>query len=733
MKWTIKRNPSNQKWYFSVSEIGNKADCVFPGYGEIKTCAQQEGIPLEDLIGEQQFQYYFDKIIYNKTLPLPLEIELEPSFDARLIIEQDKTKATLYIRKAKDDPQNIDRKLITTLLHNSGIANIDTKALDEKINAFIAAKTREREIVIAEGILPERGADRTLISHITTLSEEEAHSLRKKMLHAVETAREQPKVIYDKDFPLSEAESLAIVAKGSLLFEFSKSELGASGQDVYGNPIQGLPGNDPFVHDLRNIEQNNDELRAGCSGILLSVQTADGLKLRIIPYKEATVEVIVSDDKMSISLIMESGRGAGARLSRSQLKKTLDAVHLPEARYTDQVLREAIYKARTSSAPVEFTVCRGKPPVAPHSYRFDWKVDFAHSNAVSVQRGEPILEAVLIEEGEKGQDVFGTTIEISTAVPVTLPKTDDTIRVVKQEKNISLIAAVHGELIRTDEKLTIISSKEIDTDLDEQIEHIDFAGDISINGDVRSGCSVRAGGSLFVNGHAHDSLLYTKDSLTIHGGIRGENHGTLWAKNIMSLDFAESARLLAGGNISIDQYSFRCVIKTNGKLIIHGEPGSFIGGNAHAARGISVRNLGDYKTVRTIVSFGQDYLVKDRIDVYEKQIQENLTELTRIEAELTDTETTADRIDELREQKVIMLKSNRAMGLKIFKLKENFESHIPSEVRITGTVYPGVILETHGRYYEVREPAFHVVFTFDEQQGRIICKQIEEDDEPTTE
>lgn len=731
MKWTIKQNTNNKRWYFSISELGNQTDCVFPGYGEIKTRAQEERIPLENLIGERQFLSYLDKIRYSKTLSLPLEIELDPSFDARLIIEPDKTKATLYIRKAQEDSQNIDKKLINALLHNSGIANIDSKVLDEKINTFIAAKEREIEIVIAEGLLPKRGTDRTLVPHITKLPEEDDHLLRKKLIHAVETAREQLKMIYDKDFPLSEAESLSIVTKGSLLFEFSKSELGASGRDVYGDPIQGLPGNDPFVCDLRNIEQRNDELRASCSGILLTVQDKDGLKMRIIPYKEATVKAVISDDKMKASLILESGRGAGSRLSLSRLTKALDEVNLPSDRYTEQELLEAFHKARSSSEPVEFTVCRGRRPVAPHSYRLDWKVNFGHSNEVSVEQGETILEAILLETGEKGQDVFGADIEIDTALPAQLPQTDDTIRVVKQEKSISFVAVVRGELIRTDEKVTVLSSKEIDTDLDETGEDINFAGDIKITGDVRSNCKIRAGGSLTVNGHVYDSLLHTKDSLVILGGIRGKNRGTLWAKNTTSLDFAERARLLSGGDVKIDQKSIRCLVKTNGKLIMRGEPGSFIGGNVHAARGVYVRNLGDYRTVRTIVSFGQDYLIKDRIDVYEKQIRENLTELAQIEAELSDTETSADRIDELRLQKVVMLKSNKAMELKVFKLKEHFESHIPSEVKITGAVYPGVVLESHGRYYEVREPMYHVVFTFDEKQGRIVCKEIE--DESTAE
>jgi len=732
MNWTIKRNESNNKWYFSISSVENE-NCTFPKYEEITAQAVKAGLQAENLISAKQFERYFDKVSYGKTLPLPLEIELAPSFDARLVVEPNKIKASLYIRKAKDAPQAIDKKMITNMLNNSGIKNIDFKTLDGAINAFIEAPDRETEITVAEGVLPQRGKNRTLISHITKLQEEDDLLLRKKVLRAVETAYEQVQMIYDADFPLSEAQFLAVVVKHDLLFEFSKSEVGANGVDIYGNSIPGLPGNDPFVLDLRNIVQTNDEIKAACSGILLLAQNEEGLKLRIIPYKDATVKAIISEDKMEASLTIESGRGAGSRLTLSRLRKALSSVELPSDRYSDDLLQEAIYEARLSSMPIEFTVSRGVEPVAPNSYKFDWKVNFSHSNTASVKRGMLILETVFLETGEKGFDVFGNIIDIDKAKVLKIPQTDGTIRVTKEGKHVSFTAITAGELTKNFEMLKIVNAKVISSDVNDESGDILFAGDIIINGNIEANRSVKAGGSLTVNGDAGMSLIYTKESLLMQGGIQGESRGTVWAKNSMVLKFAETARLFAGGSMHIDQYCFRCIVKTNGELSITGEPGSFIGGNVHAARGIRVRNLGDYKTIRTIVSFGQDYLIKDKIELYEKESQENLMELARIENELTNTETPAEHMKELRDQKLMLIKSNTALDSKIFKLKEDFESHIPSEVRITGTVYPGVILESHGRYYEVREPEYHVVFTYDAEQGRIICNPIEDPSEFLTE
>ena len=128
MKWTIKQNENNNKWYFSVSDLQSKADCVFPDYEDIMELARKNGLSTENLINARQFARYFDKIVYGKPLPLPLEIELDPSFDSRLIIDSDKTKATLYIRKPQQDPHSIDKRLINTMLNNSGIQNVGRKS-----------------------------------------------------------------------------------------------------------------------------------------------------------------------------------------------------------------------------------------------------------------------------------------------------------------------------------------------------------------------------------------------------------------------------------------------------------------------------------------------------------------------------------------------------------------------------------------------------------------------------
>jgi len=63
--------------------------------------------------------------------------------------------------------------------------------------------------------------------------------------------------------------------------------------------------------------------------------------------------------------------------------------------------------------------------------------------------------------------------------------------------------------------------------------------------------------------------------------------------------------------------------------------------------------------------------------------------------------------------------------LKVFNLREKFEEHSESEICCRGTIYPGVVIESHNRYYEVQQKRNQVVFYFDRKSGRIKEKHLE--------
>ena len=76
-------------------------------------------------------------------------------------------------------------------------------------------------------------------------------------------------------------------------------------------------------------------------------------------------------------------------------------------------------------------------------------------------------------------------------------------------------------------------------------------------------------------------------------------------------------------------------------------------------------------------------------------------------------------LSSLYQAKSKLLRALEARNLRVFTLRERFEEHFESEIRVRGTVFPGTVLESHGRTLEITAPKKKVVFVFDTKSGHI--------------
>jgi hypothetical protein len=136
--------------------------------------------------------------------------------------------------------------------------------------------------------------------------------------------------------------------------------------------------------------------------------------------------------------------------------------------------------------------------------------------------------------------------------------------------------------------------------------------------------------------------------------------------------------------------------------------------------------VGNERGTETIVSFGQDYLVENQIE----QVQ---TEMRKIQEYIDKTDAMMDELEKkgasarlimVRQKKVDALKMLEKKNLRIFLLREKFERHFDSEVRVTGTAWPGVVFESHGRLIKVEEPIRSVSIVFNREIGRLERKPL---------
>ncbi len=719
--WELIENPKTRRWYLHIP--ASVAVDSYPIIHEIREIAAEKGLDPHSLMADQSLEKSLQKARDAVGEDFSFPVVIDPAFDVRLIVAPDKTSAWLYIRKSADKKNAIDIKIVSALLNNSKLKGMNAAKINETINGFRTSMIMElHDFLLVEGVHPGRGKDRELISCVEWLPEEES----KKMCERITAYLTQNNTSEaDKVCTLASTSRIANIRQGDIAYGISPPELGTPGMDVYGKEIPGLPGNDPFFQIVENLTFNASGIKADKTGLLLESETEGKCHLRIVHCLDGRATPVITTDNQTVSLILEREEGAGEPLSTEMALAALKAKGIPGE--PDRGLIETtVTKVRSTKKSTEIVVIRGQKPIAPGAFRIDWFVNFTPEiQACNISAGEKILSMQKIPTGSDGVDVFGTKLPASAAKAEIIPGYDDTVISETKDTTLTFVAGRSGELTLTDNRLSISDKKELTIDIDETTGDIAFPGNLTLSGNIRNGRILKVSGALVINGDAEASLVSADLSVTMNGGIRGGGRGTVWAKQTIRLTFAENARLLAGHDIFVDNYCFQCTVKTNGMHLMKGNPAVLLGGTIRASKGIEVYELGSKKTIRTSISFGQNYLVGDQIEVSEKEIASIQEMLKKVDVEMRNTQATNLRIQELRKKKLELLKRNEKLTVRIFTLKEQFETHILSHVKVENTVYPGVILESHGRYYEVREPKTHVIFVFDQTTGQITCSPIE--------
>lgn len=143
--------------------------------------------------------------------------------------------------------------------------------------------------------------------------------------------------------------------------------------------------------------------------------------------------------------------------------------------------------------------------------------------------------------------------------------------------------------------------------------------------------------------------------------------------------------------------------------------------------------------VKTVVSFGQDFLVKDQIEREEREVTALAKKVADLDAEMFVQEKRASQaasaagavpaqsqaaalLARARAQKVQALKLIEQRKMRLITLRDRYDEHVPSEVFIRGTLFPGAVLESHGRRYETSTEKRMITLRFDPVQGKIVEK-----------
>jgi hypothetical protein len=698
--------------------------CFPPPRGEeILAAALEKGACESGLISAAELDKEISNAINSREGLDAFALQRVQEAAARVDMNQDKTLAVLYLRKGVAGALPLEMKAIGLAIKNSNIQGFDTEKLKTEIQAFMQGKELEFRFVLAEGAPSRRGKDKEVQNLASMLPEEDHKSIAARINKCRSALREMkidPKKITGFSF----------VGEDTVIARVTEEDEGEEGKDIFGNVIPGFPGNDPDIRLFRGLQMQGHNICVSRKGLLILEASENSFHGEIIDYNDARIVIHVSDDGMEARGDFFREEGPGIPLNIENVKNVLTSLEIKKGINWEGV-EKACALARAKGSALGHIVAKGEAPINKGASQYKWLVSFdtpelADSDEISApaakttqtKAGSPILDiSEPLADGRPGYDIRGNQIPIDNEAALSIEH-DNSIRAIAYGKGKRLIAARSGELCFYDEKrLKINSVKAIPGDAAEEIK---FSGEIQISGNVLPGSKVLGASHIIVSGQAEEAFISAGGKAIVSKGFRGMGRGILRARAGIASAFVERAFVTAVGDIQLNKGSILSSIKTNGKLLVVAEDGKLQGGVCQARHGIDAANIGSEKGFRTEISFGQDYLLKNELVNCEEQIARLKQSLSQMEEKLKDYQQKKKPLpDAIKTEKIRLVKLQEQFNLKLFTLREKFEEHFDSEIRIRGTIFPGVVIESHNRYYEVKQKRSRVVFYFDRESGQI--------------
>lgn len=366
----------------------------------------------------------------------------------------------------------------------------------------------------------------------------------------------------------------------------------------------------------------------------------------------------------------------------------------------------------------ELVCARGLEPVdeedARMEYRFrtdaetmpkqkeDGTVDFRELGLVqNVSKGDVLCRIVMPEKGRDGVDIYNHRVFYKRGRMPAFPSGSNTVI---SDDRLTLTAAIDGCIEYKKSVLNVNSLFVIRGDVDSASGNIDFRGSVTVQGDVREGFSVKAGGDIIVRGMVEGANMEAGGSITISNGMKGMGRGRLRAGGNITAKYFENVSMECGGDVYADVV-MNSRVAAVGSVVLRGRQALLIGGKVKAGRQVYANSIGTDSSVRTEVMIESDRLQALLLEEGESlsSLQTELNYARREEGSLRDqiseyTRALAAKKDMERIQillkSAIMQKSKNAetvsvLDRKIREARERQESYMSFRVVGVRTVFSG--------------------------------------------
>lgn len=663
-------------------------------------------------------------------------ISADEDASIRCDVTEDKMKATLFLKKGRGRGKALDLKDVGSLLRTSGIKGFKPDKVKTDVLEFYRSPNQTLEdYVLVEGTPPEAPETPELQFSVRFIDEKEREEI-KKQLSPVNPA--EMGIASNSEFSLESVKEMAFVVRHQPIAHFSKAKPGKPGKDVHGSEIPPEEAPKPVVHVFENIKEEEGQFIADISGLLEKGENEGEILLRVRSHRDAEIRITKTEDNMKAHISISPAEGAGKKANEEEIWKAIKENGITRG-IKEDVVNTVLSRLQDGESIDYILIAEGQPPKHASKNQINFKIEFAADKNVKikengradyknvsrltmVRKGEEIAQVdPPEEEGEDGWDISGKSISARSFQGFDIELGDNVEKKELGNGGFSIVANCDGKLVYDKKRIDVENVHMVAGDVGLKSGNIKFKGLVQIKGNVDSGFSVIAGDTIQIGGNVEAALVSSDGDIVINQGVKGAGKAVLRTKKNIKAGFVEQATLLSVNDIIIKNFCLRSVVKCNGKMSLLSDKGHFIGGAVRSKLGIEVMNLGSEKEIKTEVFFGQDYLIADQIEIEEREIQKIKDKLLTFDVFMLKMEKQGERekLEKARKEKLKLMKLMEKRSLRLFTFREKFEEHFPSEIKVKGTLFPGVIIESHGRYYETKQKKKNITIAFNLETGQL--------------
>jgi uncharacterized protein (DUF342 family) len=459
------------------------------------------------------------------------------------------------------------------------------------------------------------------------------------------------------------------------------------------------------------------------------------------------VDLKVSEDKLKVLLSCGSEMVNSVNLIE-EIKtkmKGMGIVISPDM----ESLRAVLEKAREKGENIfDLPIANGNPPILPEDARLEWtddyfapgyyidpvtkRVDFHQKvEKTAVQKDQLLVRIVPAKEGKDGSDVFGRPIRVSRARTVEISAGP---RVAWDPKEHGYRATCSGRVRMSGRTLDVDEIFHVRGDVGKDTGNIKHNGQLLVDGNIESDFEIYSAGNIEVRGLIYACRIECGGNLVAKEGINENIAQRITVKGDIITKYILNATIESNGNILVNKEIFQSHIKTSGEIVC-GE-GRIVGGEIMAAQGITVNEVGSKGNVKTTLIAGVDFSLLEKLKTNNDAIdkfKETIKKLTPAHKKLKSNPGLLSAAQKEGMMEISYQLEEAEAGInglegKNKEIRKEIFANKNAQIKITGIIYPGVILRIYDSQYAVEQALMGpLAAVFDKITGEVCLSSETED------